>query len=131
MPLEQRIEELTGAVKTLTEQITALTDKSVYMLPEQATEEKPKKKKPAKKKAETVEESTPVATVVEEPEAPTQPTLTIDDVRQRLQPVVQQHGPASVQAALKAFGAETLSSLDNGKYVELLKAVGETIGSEV
>lgn len=50
------------------------------------------------------------------------PTTT-DDVRAKLQPIVDSGGFHKVQTALKNLGAESLLVLDASKYDELLKSV--------
>ncbi len=77
-------------------------------------ETKPKK---ATKKAAKAPEPEP------QPEVEAAPTLTIEDVRAALAPVVKNGGSAQVRDALAAMGVSKLSDLEPSRFGELLEAV--------
>lgn len=77
-------------------------------------ETKPKK---APKKAVKAPEPEP------QPEVEVAPTLTIEDVRAALAPVVKNGGSAKVRDALADMGVSKLSDLDPSRFGELLEAV--------
>lgn len=77
-------------------------------------ETKPKK---ATKKAVKAPEPEP------QPEPEAAPTLTIEDVRAALAPVVKAGGSAQVRAALAAMGASKLSDLAPERFSELLEII--------
>ncbi len=85
---------------------------------------------PGAGKAATAQVEEPVA------EAPTSKyadaaKCTVDEIRARLTPVVQKHGPSAIEGPLKALGVEMLTKLPAEKYPELLEGVAAAIGEEV
>jgi hypothetical protein len=125
MSIELRLEENTAAVKELTEVILlgySQQSKAKEPVEDVKIEEEPKKAKPAKPTKEAIKEEP-------KPEKATKPsssTLTIDEVRAQLMPLVGDHNPL-IAETIKQLGGSTLSSLDASKYQELLDTVNAKI----
>lgn len=51
------------------------------------------------------------------------PTMTIEEVRAKLTPTIQNHGPAIVGEVIRAMGHEKLSDLAPATYADLLARV--------
>lgn len=56
---------------------------------------------------------------------------SVDEIRARLRPVVEKHGPASIEAALKTLGVDMLTNLSAEQYPALLEGIANAIGVEV
>ena len=118
MSLEQAIKELTAVISVLADHSRTMTQPDLPL---------PEVKKPKKEKKEKKVKETPVpAEEVEEIKQEVQETLkeyTIDEVRKKLQPIVQAEGPGKVQEVLAELGVQNLSSLAPKDYAKLLGMV--------
>lgn len=86
--------------------------------------EKPKVEKPkAEKKAAPAPEPQVEA-------APEVKALTIDEVRAKLTPTIQAHGPDVVKGVLSQMGVNLLSELPADKYADLLTAVEAAVAAK-
>ncbi len=138
MSIENEIKKLTEAVTGLTHVLanaaisgTAPAEKTVKAAVQEVAEVTPvKKEEPGATPAEELVAEEPVA------EAPTSKyadaaKCTVDEIRARLTPVVQKHGPSAIEGPLTALGVEMLTKLPAEKYPELLEGVATAIGEEV
>ncbi len=141
MSIENEIKKLTEAVTGLTQVLataaiggTAPAEKTVKATVQEVAEVR---------KTAPVKEEEPVAAPTDEPvaeetvaEVPTgkyadAAKCTVDEIRARLTPVVQKHGPSAIEGPLKGLGVEMLTKLPAEKYPELLEGVAAAIGEEV
>ena len=123
--------ELTEAILTLVEQQRTSVVMTVDM---DEPKPEPKQKKEKKKPVEKVVEPEPVeeAEVVEpDPiEAVDCDTLTIDEVRAKLSPLVGEHN-VTIASSIKEMGKSKLSDLDPTQFGELLDKISAATGVEL
>ena len=122
MSIESKLDKLTAAVEALTGVLA------------NAALGAPAPEKTQKGPADVaVSDATKIETVVGTTTSayPDAANCSVDEIRARLRPIVEKHGAAPIEAALKTLGVDMLTSLAAEQYPALLDGVANAINAEV